>query len=137
MKRKGFVAVVSVIAAATFVFSLYMIVTTLITRAQEQSAFDELAAAVEQQREQADVPDSKPEQITSLDSACYEGCGNYILYGHHMKNETMFGTLPKYADKEYWEQHRTLCFDTLYKHGEYEVIAAFYDNAVVTFDSGG
>ena len=29
-------------AAATFVFSLYMIVTTLITGAQEQSAFDEL-----------------------------------------------------------------------------------------------
>ena len=65
MKRKGFVAVVSVIAAATFVFSLYMIVTTLITRAQEQSAFDELAAAVEQQREQAEDPDGKPEQITS------------------------------------------------------------------------
>lgn len=42
-----------------------MIVTTLITGVQEQSAFDELAAAVEQQREQADVPDSKPEQITS------------------------------------------------------------------------
>ena len=65
-----------------------------------------------------------------LDAACHEGCGNYIIYGHHMKNETMFGTLPKYADKEYWEQHKTICFDTLYEHGEYEVIAAFYGKAI-------
>ena len=56
-----------IIAASAIVacFSLYMIVSTLITGAQEQSAFDELTAVVEQQREQADVPDSKPEQITS------------------------------------------------------------------------
>lgn len=71
-----------------------------------------------------------------LDTACYEGCGNYILYGHHMKNESMFGTLPKYADKEYWEQHKTICFDTIYEQGEFEVIAAFYGKAIAEGDPG-
>ncbi len=71
-----------------------------------------------------------------LDGACYDGCGNYILYGHHMKNETMFGTLPKYADKEYWEQHKTVYFDTLYEHGEYEVIASFYGKAIAEDNLG-
>ena len=206
MKRKRLIPLVSLIAAVTAAISLYMIVSTLITEVQEQNAFDELTAIVEQQREQANVPDCKPEQITSpvvteptaeadtepvilpeyavlyeqnndlfgwlriddtpinypvmhtpeepqfylhrafdasdaqsgtpfLEGDCFEGCGNYILYGHHMKSGTMFGTLPKYADKEYWEQHKTICFDTLYKHGEYEVIAAFYGEATAGSDS--
>lgn len=29
---------------------------------------------------------------------CYEGCGNYILYGHNMKNGSMFHTIMSYAD---------------------------------------
>lgn len=61
-----------------------------------------------------------------LDGACYEGCGMYLIYGHHMKNDTMFGTLPKYGSKDYWEDHKTIHFDTRFERGEYEVIAAFY-----------
>ena len=65
-----------------------------------------------------------------LDAACYEGCGNYIIYGHNMKNGTMFGKLPKFARKEYWEKHKMICFDTLYEHGEYEIVAAFYGKVI-------
>ena len=43
-----------------------------------------------------------------------------------MKNKSMFGTLPDYADQGYWETHKTIRFDTLFEHGEYAVIAAFY-----------
>ena len=71
-----------------------------------------------------------------MDGNCYEGCGNYIIYGHHMKNGTMFGVLPKYAEKMYWEKNPTICFDTLNEHGEYEIIAAFYGKAVAQGDSG-
>lgn len=50
---------------------------------------------------------------------------NYIIYGHHMKNGSMFGTLDKYQKKEYWEKHPTILFDTIYEKGEYEVMYVF------------
>ena len=28
--------------------------------------------------------------VPFLDGRCFEGCGNYLIYGHHMKNGTMF-----------------------------------------------
>lgn len=61
-----------------------------------------------------------------LDGRCYEGCGNYIIYGHNMKNKSMFGTLPEYASENYWKEHRIIKLDTLYDSSEYEVVAAFY-----------
>lgn len=60
-----------------------------------------------------------------LDGECTEDGEIYIVYAHHMSNGTMFASLPNYADKAFWEQHKTIRFDTLYEYGEYEVIAAF------------
>ena len=71
-----------------------------------------------------------------LDAACYEGCGIYIVYGHHMKNGTMFGSLPDYGKKAFWETHKTIRFDTLYKRGEYEVIAALYSKIYADGEEG-
>ena len=31
-----------------------------------------------------------------------------IIYGHNMKNNTMFGSLPKYSKQEYYEEHSVL-----------------------------
>lgn len=50
---------------------------------------------------------------------------NCVLYGHHMNNGTMFSDLCKYADEDFYREHKTICFDTLSGFGEYEVIAAF------------
>ena len=60
-----------------------------------------------------------------LDGNCNEDGGIYIIYGHHMSNGTMFASLPDYADEDFWQEHKTIRFDTLYEHGEYEVMAAF------------
>jgi sortase B len=46
-----------------------------------------------------------------------------IIYGHHMKNGSMFGNLKKYLKKDYLDTHRALRFDTLDARHEYEVIA--------------
>ena len=53
---------------------------------------------------------------------------NFLVYGHHMKNGTMFKDLLKYDDKEFYQKHRTFRFDTIYKGGQgtYQVIAAGY-----------
>lgn len=50
---------------------------------------------------------------------------NLILYGHNMRNKTMFATLLAYRDEAFWRDHPSIRFDTLNKTGEYEVLAAF------------
>ena len=51
---------------------------------------------------------------------------NLIIHGHTMESGMMFGELSLYEDQEYAAEHSTICFDSLYKHREYEVIAALY-----------
>lgn len=69
-----------------------------------------------------------------------EGCtpdGNHvIIYGHHMKDGSMFGTLPDYASADYWRQHPTIHFNTLVEPGEYEVLAAFYSRIYEQEEAG-
>lgn len=54
-----------------------------------------------------------------------KGCDNIILYGHHMKSGKMFGTLNKYSQKTYYEEHPVIQFDTIYEKGEYQVMYVF------------
>ncbi len=58
---------------------------------------------------------------------------NLVIYGHHMNDGTMFANLMKYTKKSFWEEHKTIVFDTLEEHKEYEVMAAF--KTVVYTDS--
>ena len=53
---------------------------------------------------------------------------NFLIYGHNMKNGTMFHDLLKYESSEFYQEHKTFKFDTIYKggQGEYQVIAAAY-----------
>ena len=48
-----------------------------------------------------------------------------IVYGHNMKNGTMFGMLNRYEDEDYVRAHPSLRFDTLYENREYVPFAAF------------
>jgi len=52
-------------------------------------------------------------------------CTNTIIYGHHLKNGTMFAGLENYKDEGYYKEHQTIRFDTLYTQQEYEIIAVF------------
>lgn len=54
-----------------------------------------------------------------------KGCDNIILYGHHMKSGKMFGSLNKYSQKSYYEEHPVIQFDTIYEKGEYQVMYVF------------
>ncbi len=64
--------------------------------------------------------------VPFLDGECYEDCGNYIVYGHHMQNGTMFQALTNYQSRDFWEEHPTVIFDTMSGPGEYQIVAAFY-----------
>lgn len=48
-----------------------------------------------------------------------------ILYGHVMRNDSMFGSLSKYADEAYAKAHRTIHMETLDATYELEVFAAY------------
>lgn len=47
-----------------------------------------------------------------LDGSCIPdySSGNLIVYGHHMKDGSMFTDLMKYKDKNFWTQHNELNF---------------------------
>ena len=52
---------------------------------------------------------------------------NIIIYGHNMKNGSMFASLMDYEKRKYWEEHPIISFSTLSEEREYEIVAAFYD----------
>lgn len=51
---------------------------------------------------------------------------NIIIYGHNMNAGTMFHDILKYQEEEFYKEHKTFTFDTIYRDGTYEVVAAFY-----------
>ncbi|MEK5334210.1 class B sortase [Lysinibacillus sp. FSL W8-0992] len=50
---------------------------------------------------------------------------NTILYGHAMKDGTMFGSLKNYLNQDYANAHPTIYLDTLYEGYDVEVFAAY------------
>ncbi|MET4559473.1 sortase B [Lysinibacillus parviboronicapiens] len=50
---------------------------------------------------------------------------NTILYGHAMKNGTMFGSVKNYLQQDYADAHPTIYMDTLYEGYDVEVFAAY------------
>lgn len=64
--------------------------------------------------------------VPFLSADCFVGCGNYLIYGHHIKNGTQFAAITEYSSEDFWKEHPTVRFDTLYEVGVYDVVAAFY-----------
>lgn len=50
---------------------------------------------------------------------------NIIMYGHNMKDGSMFKDLLKYTDEEYYKNHKYIEFATSTNSNTYEIIAVF------------
>lgn len=50
---------------------------------------------------------------------------NLLIYGHHMKNGSMFAALDGYRDVQFYKDHPYIRFDTLDEASAYEVIGAW------------
>ena len=50
---------------------------------------------------------------------------NLIIYGHNMKDGKMFSDLCRYADKDFYDDHRIIYFDTLDVFRTYEIVYVF------------
>ena len=51
--------------------------------------------------------------VPFLDGRCSLQSTNLIIYGHNMRNGTMFSDLKKYVDKDFLNAHRTVKFETV------------------------
>ena len=60
----------------------------------------------------------------------------FIIYGHNMDNDTMFGTLDKYADPSFYQDNPTFTFTTVSETRQYEVFAAIKTRVMYTTESG-
>lgn len=58
---------------------------------------------------------------------------NVIIYGHHITNDKMFGELEKYKNQNFYENHKTINFNTVYGNADYEIIAVFKTVAYTGF----
>ncbi|MEK4026919.1 class B sortase [Sporosarcina sp. FSL W7-1283] len=50
---------------------------------------------------------------------------NTVIYGHAMRNDTMFGSLKKFGKQSYADAHPVIYMDTLYDGYDIEVFAAY------------
>ena len=74
--------------------------------------------------------------VPFLDVRCSPEGHHQIVYGHNMKNGTMFSLLEEYEDAGFWREHPEIRFDTLREEGIYEVAAAFHTLAYGKNETG-
>ena len=50
---------------------------------------------------------------------------NFVIYGHNMKDGSMFGDLDEYRKESFFLEHPLIYFNTLYEERTYEIMAVF------------
>lgn len=63
--------------------------------------------------------------VPYIQENCSLSSDNIIIYGHNMKNKSMFNELTKYSSKDFYNSHKFIQFDTLSEQRTYEVVCAF------------
>ena len=73
-----------------------------------------------------------------IDGACTLNpiSDNLIIYGHHMNDNSMFQPLMNYKDKDFYEDHKIIKFDTTRAKGTYEVVAVIVTRALYVDEEG-
>ena len=58
---------------------------------------------------------------------------NVIIYGHHMRDGSMFGALAEYESADFCAEHPNVRFDTIYGPGKYEIVAVVRTDAAFPY----
>lgn len=61
---------------------------------------------------------------------------NVIIYGHNMKNDTMFSHMLDYKDEDFYKEHPYITFNTIYGDGEYEIVSVILARALYDDEDG-
>lgn len=62
--------------------------------------------------------------------------GDLFIYGHNMKNGTMFADLLQYQQKVFWNAHPVIQLDNRYEHRKYRVVSVFYAEETELYGEG-
>ena len=54
---------------------------------------------------------------------------NVTIYGHKMKDGTMFAALHEYKKQSFYKEHAYITFDTIFEHHTYQIFAVFITTA--------
>lgn len=60
---------------------------------------------------------------------------NIIIYGHNMKNGTMFHELLNYKKESYYQEHKYIYFNKVDNSEKYEIISVFYSKVYYETDN--
>lgn len=75
------------------------------------------------------MPNGKYNSAGSIFADCRNGEfgqeRNYIIYGHNMKNDSMFGSLSEYKKQAFYQAHPVIYYTTPEKEYELKVFAGF------------
>ena len=69
--------------------------------------------------------DSKHGCIYAREQCDVNNSDNVVIYGHRMKDGSMFNNLLLYKDRDYYEDRRYIQFNTLTERHTYEIVAVF------------
>lgn len=72
--------------------------------------------------------------VPFADYRCDRDSDNILIYGHNIRDGSMFRPLFKYEDEDYWREHPTIMFSDLYGDYEYEVLAVFRDRVYYKYE---
>lgn len=61
--------------------------------------------------------------VPFIEGDCTPYSSHVIIYGHHMKNGSMFAAIKKYRDKEFFDSHPIIEYETLQGCKKYRVLA--------------
>lgn len=64
--------------------------------------------------------------VPFLKGKCTMECDNLVIYGHNMKNGTMFSDVTQYRNKDYRTEHPVIEFETSEGTKQYTVFAVVY-----------
>lgn len=63
--------------------------------------------------------------FAQADADVFAPSDNVTVYGHHMKDGSMFGSLDKFKKKAFFAEHPYIYFDTLEENHTYQILAVF------------
>lgn len=77
---------------------------------------------------------SKKSGLPFIDAKCTlsPDTDNIIVYGHNMKDGSMFASLLDYRYEEYYREHPVIKLNTPTEEREYRIVSAFYDRVYKT-----
>ena len=71
-----------------------------------------------------------------IGAGCTPESSNVVIYGHNMKDGTMFSDLLSYKDESFFEEHPSFSFDTVSRSETYDILAVFREKVHYQDETG-